>query len=475
MRLLRSSTIFLLAALLAVFSTETLAATRVRIHASTVLVRTEVNYFRRHLVCLRAGGTLRPGYIGGARRAFWISFSDLLRKRFKSRIKRRSERAELIGFCNSASSASSSFAGSSSSTRSGEEFIIGVWYQKATLEKITTWKGRGINRFIGPPTTASSWNLHNFCSALNSQGLKAIVTASDYDDAHNRGLADYLAFRLRPDYPGYASPAGDPSQPGFDFWYLDPGEPELNTHMLWYPDGGPGHFSGPWGIYDPEATRDLYIARSNYLRSLSPTTKQIGLFTGSALKFLHGSPEHHSPYGIYESHLLAMMAPLDYLAMDYYPCSLGETDFNNFIGALTAMHEDSVLLGNKPWLCFIESANEHIRSAGRAPTPGEFRAEVWLAVIFGAKAIAYFPLSVGSPGSNDATSAEVVDEMIRQNAALQQWSGDLMNGGTLTKAPPFYKRSVASGRQFVINSSPSSGQYEGLSYDGYEIKVLGPP
>ena len=56
-------------------------------------------------------------------------------------------------------------------------------------------------------------------------------------------------------------------------------------------------------------------------------------------------------------------------------------------------------------------------------TPSQFRAQIWNAVIHGARGIVFFPFDVGeTPWSYDTTPSDVIDEMRIQSALITQIS-----------------------------------------------------
>lgn len=64
----------------------------------------------------------------------------------------------------------------------------------------------------------------------------------------------------------------------------------------------------------------------------------------------------------------------------------------------------------------------------RCPTVDEFRCEIWLALVYGCRLLCYFPEDP-SRGANDATPADIADEMVFQNKLIQSLAPVLMAEG----------------------------------------------
>jgi hypothetical protein len=123
----------------------------------------------------------------------------------------------------------------------------------------------------------------------------------------------------------------------------------------------------------------------------------------------------------------------DWVAQDVYPV----TGFNNpsalgIVGqAVSTLKNWSVITdpvtgvpaAPKPTFAFIETSNQRLFSntfpewAERGPRPAEMRAEIWDAVIHGARGIFYFPQSFGA-FQYDATPIDVAAEMTKQDSII---------------------------------------------------------
>jgi hypothetical protein len=112
-------------------------------------------------------------------------------------------------------------------------------------------------------------------------------------------------------------------------------------------------------------------------------------------------------------------AAADWIGNDFYPI----TGWNQptWIPRMgQAIDQCREISGGKPQFAFIETSNQQLAwlpKDVRGVTPGEMRAEVWFAVIHGAKGIIYFTQQF-NPFKFDATPAAVSAEMARQNKLL---------------------------------------------------------
>lgn len=124
-----------------------------------------------------------------------------------------------------------------------------------------------------------------------------------------------------------------------------------------------------------------------------------------------------------------LIASADWIANDLYPCGgwLNRAHAPRR-GDVTLIAEPLKLLQtmtDKPLFAFVETSEVERGNVpgARAPTPEEVRAEIWLAVIHGARGIFYFPAVVGTNGFQfDGTPPATVEEIKRQNERLTQLS-----------------------------------------------------
>jgi len=344
--------------------------------------------------------------------------------------------------------------------------VIGVWYQSGDPATITKWKNRGVDTFIGPPTVYGNWIYSTFMNNLAAQGMKGIVMPSDAAAARSKVGNNF--YHLRPDYRGYPLPTTDSSYPNFSAWLLEPDEPDLDTHMVGYPNA-----------IDKNATVALWVSRAQYLRSLSPSTFQAGGFTGNDLSYVYnnGAKNQRTFTGLTWTDFELMAAPLDLVFSDYYPITVG-ADITKLVSRIVAT---AAIANGKPWGVFIEASDQHLAETGRAPTPAEFRAEIWLSLIHGAKGVFYFPQSVGGRrppfGSrDDNTPPDIVAEMITQNALIKAEAANLMRPGEVVPlVAPFYRRLVtltdSTKRAYTLNLSNLAQTLEGQTFMPYEVKI----
>lgn len=119
-----------------------------------------------------------------------------------------------------------------------------------------------------------------------------------------------------------------------------------------------------------------------------------------------------------ESNYRGMMGHAEIISGDVYP--INQAAKARPLGAqvemLRKLREWS---GEKPCGAYIECAYFGLDPAGRAPTPAEMRAQVWLAVIGGARTIGWFPHQLKPAWKWDAMPLSNVAEMITLNASLK--------------------------------------------------------
>ncbi len=351
--------------------------------------------------------------------------------------------------------------------------IIGVWYQSGDPATIAKWKSRGVNTFIGPPSVSGVWDVGTFCANLAAQEMEAITLGTDAAASRMGGDANY---HLRPDYDGYPSPAGDPAYPGFGAWIIEPDEPDLDVHIEGYP------CSPLPGCLDSALSKSMWIDRANYLAGLAPTALKFGNFTGSSLRLVHFGPEYHNYVGWYETDIIEMIEPLDIVGEDAYPVNR-VLPMSYLKEVLDAISYQAAAAGNKRFLVFIESSCQNFSIPGtRAPTPAEFRGEIWLALIYGATGICFFPQVIYPPFppgyQGDGTPPDLVAEMTSQNALIRTYEEVLLSPGALTIATPFYERVVVHNGttySFILNYSDVENVYNGQPYGPYEVKFLTTP
>jgi hypothetical protein len=174
-------------------------------------------------------------------------------------------------------------------------------------------------------------------------------------------------------------------------------------------------------------------------------------------------------------------AGADWIANDIYPVSgynhpdwvdLFQTPDPPTGTVLDILREWS---SGKPQYAFIE-ASQIYGAPFRAPTAGEFRGQVWDAVIHGARGIFYFATGVNG---DDSVPADVAAEMTRQSANLSTLGPILVSSGArqLATAPFEVATRAYCGRTYtlVLNFSHQQASYQGASYAPYEMRISPTP
>lgn len=108
----------------------------------------------------------------------------------------------------------------------------------------------------------------------------------------------------------------------------------------------------------------------------------------------------------------------DWIGNDYYPVNIDQGV--EWVGK--AVEKLRTLSKGKPQLAYIEASDQELpwASGAKGPTPEQLRAEIWDAIVHGARGICYFPQRIGGAFSYDNTVPAVVDEMTKQNALLHE-------------------------------------------------------
>jgi hypothetical protein len=298
-------------------------------------------------------------------------------------------------------------------------FPIAADYQPPSL--FSTWKGRGINTVIRVPvgTDIEAWT-----RTANALGLKMIREPR-------------------------SNPALDDAEPNL-LALAGPDEPELTP------------------------TVDVHAQYSN-LKASAPSKPYLLNFAGQSV--------------LYET------APRDPLACNGPGDSIGDTDcITRYIGATDWVSSDIYPVNSdlpiesvgstldrlrrwsarRPQFAYIEASDYD--NDDRYPSRGEFRAEIWDAVIHGARGISYFVVDATQPtGRPDAVPADIVAEMQAQNARLTQLASVLQSPinppavGIKARVPIEYTWRQLGSSTYVIalNQSPEA-------VGNAAIKVLGP-
>jgi hypothetical protein len=252
-------------------------------------------------------------------------------------------------------------------------FPIGVFYQPAAAQATTSfagWKGRGVNTLIGYETQGGKVAIDDYTSAAIAAGLNLI-----------------------------REPRSDPS--------LDV-EPQI---IGWLHN----HADEP----EDDPSIDPASLQANYanLKAINPNRPVMINFAGAHMVDGYAGLRWASPKSaaVYAPYIQAA----DWVAQDVYPVTGWlQPKAIGVVGAATA-----TLAGwsGKPTFAYIETSNQRLFTSPeimeRGPTPAETRAEIWDAIIHGAKGIAYFPQAIYG-FRYDATPVDVATEMTRQDEII---------------------------------------------------------
>ncbi|MGE5610429.1 MAG: beta-galactosidase [Bacillota bacterium] len=188
------------------------------------------------------------------------------------------------------------------------------------------------------------------------------------------------------------------------------------------------------------------------------------------------------------------LASADWISSDLYPVTgWGRPDWLDYSKTTKKTAANRKTLGmavsrlsewskQKRQFAVIETSNQKLSWVNnpRGVRPGELRAQVWDAIIHGARGIIYFPMQIGGGFRYDATPADVVNEMTTQNARIKslasvinshsgtvQWveSSSVLEGMTRTSAGDEYF--------FVLNMSSKPQEDQWIRLKGLrEIKDI---
>jgi hypothetical protein len=144
----------------------------------------------------------------------------------------------------------------------------------------------------------------------------------------------------------------------------------------------------------------------------------------------------------------------DWIGNDYYPVNIDQDV--EWVGK--AVDKLRTLSKGKAQLAYIEASDQELpwASGAKGPTPEQLHAEIWNAIVHGARGICYFPQRIGGAFSYDNTVPAVVDEMTKQNALLHELGASLQ--GEIDPAPVSVKVAspleagwrVDAGKTYVI-------------------------
>ncbi|MBX4212472.1 beta-galactosidase [Candidatus Pacearchaeota archaeon] len=380
------------------------------------------------------------------------------------------------------------------------KFIIGVWAPREA--DLVVWKERGINMPITPRPEPQ---------------LSSITRATYSLEVKNRGM------QVMMEVAGGNIALIDSKMESFNdgtfIGWMQRDEPDLQTHLLRYPNGS----------FDVEGSIREYINHYKELKKISPNTPVLGNFAGwEVLNMYKSAAVTKSDW------YRRMFEAADWLSADAYIMNTGRFSRMDLIGEY--LDKIQAIAPGKPVMAFIESSDQKVDLKGRGPTPQEMKAEIWLAVIHGAKGIFYFPQEIGtlpkfpagfnytfvknvdikylnnvtvrlsnrtivnysagsivsySAGTNvyyitaanlkyggftyDRTTPELVEEMKKQNTLLTVMSPVILSPGRLVSNSSFrVAERTYNGEMYkiILNLNESSSSYEGNHYDSYEVKIF---
>ncbi len=200
---------------------------------------------------------------------------------------------------------------------------------------------------------------------------------------------------------------------GISFWNLSEKEiREIKDHpalLEWVMPDEPDQFSekknGP--INSPEEL----MAKYKWLKAIDPVHPTDGGFTQFWVK---NSPQV-SPALFPE-----FAKVLDLIGFDIYPCNNGEP--KTLYWQARGLKKLSKLTNNsKPHNVFLEcNAFDKRNKAQRAPTPAEFKAQVWMSIVHGAHTIGYFTHCWTPSYSQFSVPEDIKSEMKKANRQITE-------------------------------------------------------
>ncbi|HVS59049.1 MAG TPA: beta-galactosidase [Candidatus Saccharimonadales bacterium] len=297
-------------------------------------------------------------------------------------------------------------------------FLIGVDSQQPS--SFATWKGRGCNAVARVPqgTTIDSWT-----TGANQNGLYMLRTA-------------------RP------NPADDSAESLLVAW-TQPDEADK-------------------GNTDPATLQATY----NSLKSTDASRPVFINFSGGVVLQKQTSDNGTT---VSDATYQSYIAAADWVSNDIYPVTgWNQPTHLNWVGQ--AIDKLTGLSSGRPQFAFIETSDQNLTADPSAPgvTPDQFRAEVWDAIVHGARGIIYFPEAF-NPFSFDATPSNVVTEMTTQNTTLTALSSvliDTINPGGMsvnvsTPLEACWRNSGGKKYAIVLNMSSTATNGAAITLSGF--------
>jgi len=295
-------------------------------------------------------------------------------------------------------------------------FPIAVDFQPPSL--FGTWKSRGINTVIRVP---SGTDIERWTSAANTYGLRMIRRAR-VDPARDDTETNLLAFA------------------GQD-------EPELNG-------------------CSPGCVRAEYLR----LKKSAPSKPYLVNLAGASVLF-HAGPG--DPHECNADCMTRYLGAMDWVSHDLYAVN-SRLPIDSIGRTLDRLRKWST---RRPQFAYIEASD--FDNDGIRPTRDQFRAQIWHAIIHGARGISYFVVDASSPPTSprerpDAVPADIAAEMQLQNDRITQLAGILqttINPSSISvqaEAPLEYSWRHVGSTTYVIALNQSA-----TTIDRAAVKVLG--
>jgi len=289
-----------------------------------------------------------------------------------------------------------------------------------------------IGAYVQAPANFGRWK---------SRGVNTMVVVPDgnSEKAWNKAAIRDGLYEIR-------APAGDPASDAADgnllAWAL-PDEPDDVTSQVPYAKIQQTYRA--WKRVDPRVP--VYINFNGQFNQHDVTTNASG-------------PAWYHQY----------VKGANWITADLYPVNSGQGNDLGVIGE--EVTELRRLAGSKPVFVFIESGA--FAAGNPVITPDQLRAEVWEAIIHGARGIFYFPVQVTPDFKYDVTPPAVAAEMTRQDATITKLAGVLQ--GTINPrplgaaAPPplqvAWRSSAGHSYFFVLNLSPRAVDRQTIALSG---------
>jgi hypothetical protein len=214
---------------------------------------------------------------------------------------------------------------------------------------------------------------------------------------------------------------------------------------------------------DPEVLLDQYAQ----WKKAAPNVPVFLNVSGGHLLF------RKTPRDTYKEHFRAA----DWIGNDFYPVTgWNQPTWLPRIGQAIDLARE--LSDGKPQFAFVETSRQQLAwtpKNTRGVTPDELRAEIWQAVVHGARGIVYFPQQF-NPFQFDATPSDVSLELVKQNAILEKLGPILASqhnpkGMKVSVAPPLEAawRKGADGTCYaiIVNMSGDALKSQAVKLTGF--------